>query len=169
MKKILLAGISIVAVVVLLASSQSSVVGYQVVKTSQENLVKKTLAQRELLIGYFKEVIQKAVGILKINSKILYWIGFLFGILTLVPAYIFLSICCAIFWYLELFQYGTQPKTIMDVIFCILLGLMMALTIMPIYPDAWGKWFVEKFGGSLNTFLETFHQNHHKASIGAME
>jgi hypothetical protein len=48
-KKWLITGISIIVVILLTLTSLSNVVGYQTVQTSQENLIKERINQRELL------------------------------------------------------------------------------------------------------------------------
>jgi hypothetical protein len=49
MKQYPLIGISIIAIIVLVLGSLSNVVGYQTVQTSQENVIKERMNQRELL------------------------------------------------------------------------------------------------------------------------
>jgi len=170
MKKLVLAGFSLVAVGLLVLGSQTNVVGYQVVKTSQEKLVKETFTRQELLISIFKEVIQKSLGTLKINSTILYWIGFLYGLITLIPAVIITFILQTILVFLILegmWEYvGATPMYLIFAIIAIIIGFGTALMEILIYPAACGKWFVERFGGSLKTFLEALQRSHLKASIG---
>jgi len=49
MKKLVLAGVSILAVGLLILGSQTNVVGYQTVQASQQNLIKERTNQKELL------------------------------------------------------------------------------------------------------------------------
>lgn len=49
MKKILLAGTSILAVVLIILGSHTNLVGYQIVQTSQQNLIKERINQKDLL------------------------------------------------------------------------------------------------------------------------
>lgn len=107
MKRIVLFGISILAVVLLIIGSQVSVVGYQLVKTSP---LHRNVNQKLLSRSYTNFVMKTAV-LKSQNSSFLHFvyfmIGFLFGLATLLPVAIFYVYAVSVLMivYFELF-YG---------------------------------------------------------------
>lgn len=74
MKKLVLAGISLLAVSLLVLGSQTNVVGYQTVQASQQNLIKERINQKELLFQTICDLannkdIQRVILTSGMNSK----------------------------------------------------------------------------------------------------
>ncbi len=73
MKKVVLAGVSLLAVGLLILGSQTNVVGYQTVQASQQNLLKERINQKEFLFQTICDLtnnkdIQKVILTSQLNS-----------------------------------------------------------------------------------------------------
>lgn len=74
MKKLVLAGASLLAVGLLILGSQTNVVGYQTIQTSQQNLLKERINQKELLFQTILDLannkdIQRVILTSEMNSR----------------------------------------------------------------------------------------------------
>jgi hypothetical protein len=87
-------GVSILVVVFIVLCSQTSVVGYRVVKDSQESLIKESISKMEKVkTNFFRLKSMFTRGniikvLLQIFYAIIFIIGFVFGIVTWIPAFI---------------------------------------------------------------------------------
>jgi hypothetical protein len=77
MKKLVLAGISVLAVILLVLCSQTSVVGYRVVKDSQQNLIQKIKTNTLTLKNIIQSIPQKQGIIINIFKMIYTIIAFI--------------------------------------------------------------------------------------------
>jgi hypothetical protein len=148
MEKWFLAGISLAAVMLLAFGSQTSVVGYQTVKASQQHLLQATIDQQEVLLKKVKDFSQKITAMRNQNVSlhyiIIYLIGFLYGLITWIPAAIIISI-----EYLVLFVVLGIVQTMIGINFSwedfFIMLVSYAIYGILIYPFLCGYHFVERF------------------------
>ena len=144
MKKLVLAGISVLAVVLLILGSHANAVGYQIVKTSQLQHMRN---QRTLIVKSFASFVRETTFLARQNASFLHFlffmIGFLFGLITLVPAamYYFCVVVIFMIVFVELY-YG---KVTFGVILSVLVkGIILWLAFLLDYLLYCGFLFQDK-------------------------
>jgi hypothetical protein len=143
-KKSVLVGISILAAVVLLLGSHANVIGYQLVKTSQ---LQQLRSQRTLLVKSLTNFVEKTTLLkgqnVSLLSLLFFMIGFLFGLITLLPvAVYYLYVTFILMVFLAEFFYGSfTPKIILSFT---VKGIILWLALLLDYLLSCGFFFQDK-------------------------
>jgi len=148
-----LIGVSILVVVLLVIGSLSNVVGYQVVKTSQEKTEKQTSNREVLLLNICKNL-QRFDGTLpKLIQYLLFLIGFAFGVITDAPATIICFCFTTVAFYLLWHSLGnmTTGKAFIFALYC---AFLVSLWFIFYWPYFCGKTLAEGTSPSLRAVFQ---------------
>jgi len=151
-----LIGISIIAVVILIVASLTNVIGYQTVQTSQQNLIKERISQKELLFQSFVDItdntdIQKEKTIRTtylnyaeknqiLNIKII--LGFILAVIMMISAVIAIPISLCINTLLKL---GILPRLEGVLEYVFVFFFIVAFFCWAIIPDEFWDWLYTLF------------------------
>lgn len=150
MKKLVLSGVSLLAIVLIVLCSQSSVVGYRIMKESQQNLIQETLNQMKTSLLSIKNQQGMSPASSKdldqdvSRYKLFYLLGFIIGLVSWIPAIIVL-----LGWHIFMFVVSMQiisgqGLTLVMVLPFVLIFFICFLISVICYPFARGLKLAER-------------------------
>jgi hypothetical protein len=164
-KKCLAVGISIIAVVLLVLGSLSNVVGYQTVQSSNQNVIKERINPKELLLKTVNDFSQKITlwrdQNVSLRYIVFYMLGFVYGLITLIPGAIILLIYVIIaeLFIISILIHSGDPNLINHIFLVIFWGIIIWVMGMLTYPFTCGEIFAERFTNYADNLLRGFRTN----------
>ena len=160
-----LIGVSILAVVLLVLGSLSNVVGYQTVETSQKNLLKERINQKEFLLKTVIDFSQK-ISLwrdqnISLRYIVFYMLGFVYGLITLIPGVFILLIYVIIaeLFIINILIHSGDPNLINHIFLVLFWGIIIWVMGILTYPFTCGKIFAERFTNYADNLLRGFRTN----------